>query len=48
LVTVINVLGVKYGAIFSDLFTVPKLLGIAAVVIISMMLRGATEPLAIL
>ena len=34
LVTVINVLGVKYGAIFSDLFTVLKLLGIAGVVII--------------
>jgi APA family basic amino acid/polyamine antiporter len=33
-VTVINVLGVKYGAIFSDLFTVLKLLGIAGVIIV--------------
>jgi APA family basic amino acid/polyamine antiporter len=36
LVTVINVLGVKSGAIFSDLFTVLKLLGIAAVIIIGL------------
>ncbi len=35
-VTVINVLGVKSGAIFSDLFTVLKLLGIAGIIIIGL------------
>jgi APA family basic amino acid/polyamine antiporter len=42
LLTIVNVLGVKIGGLFSDVFTILKLIGIAGVIIIGMIWGSST------
>ena len=41
--TVVNVLGVKIGGVFSDIFTALKLLGIAGLIVVGFVLGSATH-----